>query len=143
LINLKRIASFHKVTYYSVLFEGELITVFEQFLSYHTSANKDKLNHIIAWIKVIGDKIGAKRHYFRNESNIADTSALPPIGMNSEPSYIEYDEITGEGTVKPNNLRLYCFRANDSVVVLFNGDIKTKAKAQKCESVKAHFYLAN
>jgi hypothetical protein len=40
-------------------------------------------------------------------------------------------------------LRLYTFRANDHVVFLFNGDIKTADTAQNCPNVRSHFRLAN
>lgn len=143
LIILKRIATFNKVTYYSVQYEGESISLFEKFIEKHTLTNINKLNNVLAWIKVIGNKYGAKEHYFRNESQIADTRALPPIGKNRELKYIEYDYETGEEITTPNNLRLYCFRANESVVVLFDGDVKTAQKAQDCKNVRPHFHLAN
>ena len=57
--------------------------------------------------------------------------------MDRKPQYTEY------GKKKANNLRLYCLRANESIVFLFNGDIKTEKKAQKCPNVKTHFKLAN
>lgn len=56
---------------------------------------------------------------------------------------MDFDEKTGIEVNKPNNLRLYCLRANESVVFLFNGDIKTTLKAQDCPNVKSHFKLAN
>jgi len=47
------------------------------------------------------------------------------------------------GKPKANNIRLYCLRANENVVFLFNGSIKTTKKAQDCPNVKNHFTLAN
>jgi hypothetical protein len=38
---------------------------------------------------------------------------------------------------------LYCLRANEHVVFLFNGDIKTQKYPQECPNVKEHFKLAN
>lgn len=86
---------------------------------------------------MIGDKIGASKEYFRNEAEYSDTSGLPPVGIDREPTYIE----DGENTA--NNLRLYCFRLNDNVVFLYNGDIKTAERAQDSSNVRAHFKLAN
>lgn len=133
---------YRKVTYYSLLVNNEQ-SLFRQFVTKHTAENDSKLNHILAWITKIGVNIGAQRDYFRNEAESADTSALPPEKIKWEPAYVEIDRDTGEEIVKPNPLRLYCMRANDHVVFLFNGDIKTADKAQNCEQVKPHFKLAN
>ena len=131
------LAKYDRVAYYSVSINGSKTTLFELFLNKHTNENYNKLRHIVKWIKEIGDKYGAKSYYFRNEAYDADTSALPPKGKKRKPLYIESEpEIA-------NNLRLYCFRANDYVVFLFGGDIKTKNKAQDCPNVKSHFMLAN
>lgn len=135
---IKLIASYKKVTYYSVcLYKDEEVSLFELFLKKHTKENKEKLSHIMSWIKVIGDKIGAHEEYFRNEANGSDTSGLPPSGKDRDPTYIE------DGENKANNLRLYCFRLNNHVVFLYNGDIKTAARAQDCDNVRPHFELAN
>lgn len=136
-VHIKLIAQYNKVTYYSVCINENRASLFEDFITVHTEKNKGKLNHILSWLKVIGEKYGAQLHNFRPEAEIADTSALPPKGISREPVYIEH------GRKKTNNLRLYCFRANNDVVFLFNGDIKTKGKAQDCPNVKPHFKLAN
>ena len=134
--------TYRKVTYYTVAV-NDGIALFDAFVDKHTDENKEKLKHILAWIKVIGDKIGAQEQYFRNEAETADASALPPQGVNKEPVYVEYNEETGTEVNKPNNLRLYCLRANEHVVFLFNGDIKTAATPQECENVRLHFKMAN
>lgn len=132
---------FKKVSYYSVSVNEEN-SLFRQFVAKHTVDNKEKLDHIMAWIQVIGDKIGAKENYFRNESETANTGALPPKGKDREPVYVETDDTGVEQNV-PNNLRLYCMRISENVVFLFNGDVKTADKAQDCKNVKPHFQLAN
>ncbi|MBC6368015.1 hypothetical protein [Algoriphagus sp. AK58] len=132
---------FRKVTYYTIKVEGDELSLFGQFKEKHTVENRLKLNHILAWIKVIGIDYGAKGVYFRNEAETADTSALPPENPNWEPTYVEWDEESQTG--QTNNLRLYTFRANDRVVFLFNGDIKTAETAQECDKVRPHFRLAN
>lgn len=88
-----------------------------------TNIYRQKLNHVLEWIKTIGDKYGAQHHFFRSEASIADASALPPIGKDREPCFTEF------GKNKANNLRLYCLRANERVVFLFNGDLKTRQYA--------------
>ena len=58
------------------------------------------------------------------------------------PEYFEYstDEENPENKF---GLRLYCIRANQSVVILLNGDLKTAQKASDCNKCKKHFDMAN
>ncbi|MBC5841800.1 hypothetical protein H8R23_10320 [Flavobacterium sp. F-380] len=135
--HIKPIAQYDKVSYYSICIGDNPISLFEEFMGYHTVANKEKLNHVLEWIKIIGNKYGAQTHLFRPEGETADASALPPKVVERKPQYAEL------GIKKANNIRLYCLRANESVVFLFNGDIKTAKKAQDCPNVKKHFKLAN
>ena len=134
--HIKLVAQYEKISYYSVVLENEGQSMFENFIQKHESENKNKLYHIVKWIEQLG-KYGARQNYFRPEGKLADTSALPPSGINKEPSYIE------NGKKKANNLRLYCLRANEHVVFLFDGDIKTTQKAQDCPNVAKHFVIAN
>lgn len=135
--HIKPIAQYNKVTYYTVCIDDKQNSLFEQFVEKNAIINKDKLDHILNWLRQIGNHYGAKSEFFRPEGETADTSALPPQGTNRKPQYTEH------GNKKANNLRLYCLRANENVVFLFNGDIKTKNKAQDCPNVKPHFKLAN
>lgn len=135
--HIKPIAKYNKVAYYSVCIDGEEVSLFEDFIKTQSKDNTNKLDHILNWLRQIGNNYGAKTDYFRPEGETADTSALPPKGINRKPQYTEY------GKKKANPLRLYCLRANESVVFLFNGDIKTKNKAQDCPNVKPHFKQAN
>lgn len=136
-VQIKKVVQYDKVSYYSVTINSETTSLFENFIAIHTANNRDKLNHILDWIEVIGIKHGAKTHLFRSEAYGSDTSALPPAGKEREPSYIE------EGETESNNLRLYCFRLNVNVVILYSGDLKTADKAQHCTNVRTHFLLAN
>ncbi|MEM9846414.1 MAG: hypothetical protein AAF847_00895 [Bacteroidota bacterium] len=122
------IQAFRKVTYYSVQIEEE-DSLFLQFLNDHANEKyQDELDIIREWLQRIGDKIGAKEHYFRNEAFRGDARALPPPSK-----FLELD----------CNLRLYCMRINRYAVVLFNGAEKTAATAQACDNVRPHFLLAN
>ena len=136
-VQIKKVAQYEKVSYYSVTINSETTSLFESFLATHTAINREKLYHILDWIEVIGLKHGAKTHLFRSEAYGSDTSALPPAGKEREPSYIE------EGEIESNSLRLYCFRLNENVVILYSGDLKTADIAQNCPNVKPHFILAN
>ena len=135
------IEKYKKVTFYSIAInDGDVL--YDAFVKKQWINNKEKLNHILAWINKIGDKTGALDHYFRNEAETADARALPPIGKEKHPTYVEVNE-DGKHETMANNLRLYCMRVSNQVVILFNGDIKTTQKAQDCPSVKPHFKLAN
>jgi hypothetical protein len=136
-----KVQKFRMVNYYTVKLDEDDLSLFGQFQRKHSHENSEKLEHIIAWIAIIGRKYGAKSIYFRNEAETADTAALPPRNPNLEPTYIEWDNETETG--ETNNLRLYAFRVNEHVVFLFNGDVKTADKAQNCPNVRGHFKLAN
>lgn len=135
--HIKPIARYKKVAYYSVWINDDNKSLFEHFITCHENTERDKLNHVLTWIQFIGDKYGALPHFFRPEAELADASALPPKGKDRKPQYTEC------GKTKANSLRLYCLRANENVVFLFGGAIKTKQKAQECPNVKSHFKLAN
>lgn len=134
---------FKKVNYYTLRLNDEPLSLFGQFRNKHTIENTEKLNHIMDWIRVIGDFIGAKINYFRPEENKGSAVGLPPKGKDREPTYVEFNNETGKNENTPNNLRLYCYRMGDNVVFLFNGDIKTAETAQECDKVRPHFELAN
>lgn len=134
---IKPLFQYAKVAYYSVVLNNEQNSLFEQFIKNHEVEHKEKLYHILKWIQQIGQNYGAQKRFFRNEANFADTSALPPKNKNLKPLFIEY------GKTQKNNLRLYSLRANDKVVFLFGGGIKTQQKAQDCPNVSQHFELAN
>ena len=134
---IKPLFKYNRVAYYSVSLDDNDKTLYQEFVDKHTIDNKNKLYHIQKWLQLIGKKYGAQTRFFRNEAKNADTSALPPIGKDRKPYFVEH------GKKKANNLRLYCLRANSNVVFLFSGDIKTKLKAQNCPNVKSHFLLAN
>lgn len=72
---------------------------------------------------VIGDEHGALEDFFRFENT---AQALPPSG-----SY-KVENITVNYGNFP--LRLYCLRLSDSLVVLFNGGLKTAGTAQGGET---------
>lgn len=125
------------VRYYSVRFKDahddlEEYSEFEKFVVSHQNEAdvQEELNDLLGWLTDrLGERHGAKDKYFRHEGT---AQALPPEARFLE---MEYEK----------NLRLYCLRLSDHVVVLFNGGIKTKgaATAQECQIVRPHFYRAN
>jgi hypothetical protein len=133
LIRLKDF-QFGIVRYFSVHIEGNEINEFFDFLNRMEDLKEvsDDLSNLLVWIEEIGERYGAQKKYFRNESGISDTYALPPPKVE-----MKVHEIPVE------NLRLYCLVANEHVVFLFNGGIKTTNKAQDCPNVGPYFRQAN
>ncbi len=136
-VQIKKMDQYDKVSYYSVIINTDSVSLFESFIAKHKLKSSRKLNHILTWLQEIGIKYGAQNQFFRPEAHLSDTSALPPVGKDRAPTYVE------DGETESNNLRLYCFRLNENVVILYNGDLKTAIKAQDCPNVKPHFLLAN
>lgn len=126
---IEEVEQFDKVTYYTVRFDDRDASEFENFLSKHQDdpTINDEYNDLISWITKIGNEIGAKPTYFRQENR---ANALPPPSRLVEIDYLQ-------------NLRLYCMWVSESIIILFNGAIKTQNTAQACPNVKPHFDLAN
>jgi len=93
----------------------------------------DDLSNLLVWIEEIGDYHGAiKKRFFRNESITADVQALPPPRNQMKAFEIEVEDI-----------RLYCMAANERVVFLFNGGLKTTDDAKDCPNVGYYIKQAN
>jgi len=126
---------FRKVKYFSVHFEENEVNEFFDFLNRMEENDEisNDLSNLLVWIEEIGETYGAiKNRYFRNESITADVQALPPPHKQ-----MELHEIPVE------DLRLYCMVANEHVVFLFNGGIKTTDNAQDCPNVGRYIKQAN
>ena len=86
---------------------------------------------IMAWLEKMGNDLGAHRIFFRDEEG---ANALPPrkgILERYTPAFVEFAQ-----------LRLYCVRVSDQIVILLNGGIKTSEKVQDSPDCIAHFRLA-
>ena len=122
--------AFELVNYYSVRFLGNDVNEFYDFLNRMEDepSVSDDLNNLFIWLEKIGAEEGAKKDFFRNEAIRSDASALPPPRKQ-----MEIYELMVE------NLRLYCLRANEHVVFLFNGGIKSQeiieARLSKCGTI--------
>jgi len=123
---------YDKVKFYSVAFENEVSEVNKFFEKMEDAAAVEDAVRFIAFIEEIGNSRGAKQRYFRKEK---DFEALPP--KNKEVKELELQELESI-----ENWRLYCLRLSDSIVILFNGGIKTANKAQDCPNVSPFFYQA-
>lgn len=125
------VQAFDKITYYTVKFENNTHGEFEDFIDRYenNSKVKEEFQYLITLIEQLGEKIGAKKQYFRHEQR---ADALPPPARLIK---IDYN----------NNLRLYCMRLCNSIVILFNGGVKSQGvkTAQECPIVKPYFDQAN
>lgn len=96
------------VNFYTIRFEGNEYTEFENFLKTHREEKFEKdLARIVVWIDKIGES-GALERYFRPEGKISDGVGAIPIEV--------------------SKLRLYCIRISDKILILGNGGHKTKKR---------------
>ena len=123
-----------KVKFYTIREESKDLSETDKFLTKYSEQTllKERINKLVAFIEVLGDEYGAKSLFFRHE---AAAEALPPpystLKQFNLLEFIEYD------------IRLYCCRLSESIVVLYGGGQKTTAKAQDCPNVASHFRLAS
>ena len=96
------------VSLYSISFEIDRKTEFERFLEKfenHAEWNKDYQKVLYA-ISLILDN-GALERYFRPEGKLSDEVCAIPV--------------------ESGNIRLYCLRISDEILVIGNGDVKHTA----------------
>lgn len=123
LVTYKR---YNRIGYYSVKAHCNELCETESFFKRMTEKPEclDEVKRLIYWMRKVAQEYEAKDEYFRFEGLC---SALPP------PFKVTLETI---------NIRLYCYIINENIVVLFNGDKKTKRKAQSCPIVKYHHSMA-
>jgi hypothetical protein len=127
--------TYPRVKYYSIRFEDQDENEFYDFLNRmeYLPEIEDDLSNLLVWIEDIGNEYGAKNRFFRNEQSNSEAKALPPPFKVMK----TYDIVV-------NDLRLYCMVANECVVFLFNGGIKTPVHdAKDCPNVGPYFKQAN
>lgn len=101
-----------KVSFYSISFQMDRTTEFERFLSKfeEEAALNENYQRILAALEIILDK-GALKRYFRPEGNAHDALCALPL--------------------ESGNIRLYCLRISDEILILGNGDKKTTRTYQE------------
>lgn len=107
LVELSRLSG-KKATIYSLLINDDELTLFDRFIEENDEQFTDEIDSIFDTIYKIGHKYGAARQFFKeNEGKLGDlVCAL-------------YDT--------PNsNLRLYCIRLGNAVIILGGGGYKPK-----------------
>lgn len=123
-----------QVRWYTVHFTGNERTEYADFLARmgleSDPKHKQDLDDVRAAIQKIGNKYGAQLRYFRDEHDIAHRGSAMAV-----PSTL----------LMRSQLRLFCQVLSPRVVILFNGDFKTKGpiSAQECRKVEPHFTKAN
>lgn len=102
---LELIEEHEAVNYYSVHLDAEELSELERFFEKFPEGSEydEEIDTIIAWLDKIGEN-GALERYFRNEGRYGDgVSAIP---------------------IETNNLRLYCIRLSDKILIFGNGGVK-------------------
>ena len=128
------------VTYYTIRLVGDdskdVLSETDKFYATHDKEDHshfDEFDAIVRVIDAMGNYYrGAEPCFFRFE-NAAD--ALPP--NRKEAGRVFEIEI-----VRDSELRLYCIRLSNEIVVLLNGGVKTNDDPRKCSNVARHFSFA-
>ncbi|MBS5436632.1 MAG: hypothetical protein KHX59_02195 [Prevotella sp.] len=104
------------VNFYSVLLDKEELSELERFFEkFPEGCGYDEdIDTIIAWLDRIGEN-GALERYFRYEGKFGDgVSAIP---------------------IETSNLRLYCIRLSDKILIFGNGGVKDCATWRDSETL--------
>lgn len=116
-----------RVDFYSArLGENELYE-FEYFDGKDFSKHEKEIQILYNVIDQIKYKT-AKQYFFKHENA---ANALPKVS----PEIIK-------ANLDDFGIRLYCIRLTDNVLILLNGDIKTKQNPMDCDKVRIHFMNA-
>lgn len=111
-VKLKSIEDSDKVGLYSICFDEGSVSEFENFMlkfMNDKSVNRDYQRIIFALKKILS--VGVLERFFRPEGKIKDrTCAL---------------------SIDSRQLRLYCLRLSDQILILGNGGVKTTATYQE------------
>ena len=118
-VNLKTIEQNDNVSLYSICFNGNDLSEYENFLMKfkdNSTLNQDFQRILLALEKII-DR-GALERFFRVEGKMNDrVSAL---------------------AIDSRKLRLYCLRISDQILIVGNGGIKTTRTYQEDESLSGY-----
>ena len=108
LVELTRLSG-KKATIYSLLVDDEEKTLFDKFIEENDEQFPEEIDSIFDTIKKIGNKYGNVRNFFKeNEGKLGDLVCALCDSPNS-------------------NLRLYCIRLGNAVIILGGGGHKSKS----------------
>ena len=124
LVELTRLSG-KKATIYSLLLDDEEITLFDKFVEENDEQFPEEIDSIFETIKKIGNRHGNSRNFFKeNEGKLGDLICALYDTPNS-------------------NLRLYCIRLGNAVIILGGGGYKPKniRAFQEDETLKDANYI--
>lgn len=104
------------INFYSIHLDKEELSELERFFEKFPlgSPYDEDIDIIIAWLDKIGET-GALERYFRYEGRFGDgVSAIP---------------------IETSNLRLYCIRLSDRILIFGNGGVKDYARWEESETL--------
>lgn len=107
------------VNFYSIHLEDEELAELERFFEKFPlgSPFDEDIDTIIAWLDKIGER-GALERYFRHEGRFGDgVSAIP---------------------IDAGQLRLYCIRLSEKILIFGNGGVKDTPTWQESETLKEY-----
>lgn len=116
LYSIELIEEHDAVNFYSIHMDSEALSELERFFAKFPAGCPfdEDVDTIIAWIDKIGET-GALERYFRYEGRFGDgVSAIP---------------------IETSNLRLYCLRLSDRILIFGNGGVKDCAAWQDSETL--------
>lgn len=114
--SIELIEEHNAVNFYSIQMDSEALSELERFFEKFPEGSPfdEEVDTIIAWLDKIGET-GALERYFRYEGKYGDgVSAIP---------------------IETSNLRLYCIRLSDRILIFGNGGIKDCATWQDDETL--------
>lgn len=107
-----------KVCFYTIRFEGDTENETDKFFKKHYPEYQDDISIIYSWIKQLENR-GADKRYFRFENNAS------------------------AGPIESSNLRIYCIRYHNGMVILDGGGVKVSQSVQDSPSAYPYFNLMN
>jgi hypothetical protein len=107
LVKLEQLSG-EQASIYSVMHEEDQITLFDKFINENKNSFKSELTDIVLRLKIIGNKTGAREHFFKQHE-----------GKPGDGVCALYDE-------PRSNLRLYCIRYGTTLIVIGSGGHKPK-----------------
>ena len=122
-----------KTHFYSVKLGGKAYSEFRDFVERMKPDNKNlrECLEIVKWFKDWADFEGALEEFFKEERE-ADRLYQP----------MELTIKESSGADQDFGLRLYCYRYDERIVILFNGDRKTYRNSEDCPKVRGYFKQA-
>lgn len=117
--SVELIEEHESVNFYSIQLCEEELSELERFFEKFPEGSPfdEDVDTIIAWLDKIGET-GALERYFRYEGRFGDgVSAIP---------------------IETSNLRLYCIRLSDRILIFGNGGVKDCATWQESETLSGY-----